>query len=56
MRHPNASQAVALAAEQAHVRLLNVNVDDWRFAIDTAKNHNWQNRLEIENQEAATGK
>jgi hypothetical protein len=38
---------VALAVEGGHVELVDVKKDDWRFAIDIAKDFGWQERLTI---------
>jgi hypothetical protein len=48
LRRIDMPQAVALAAERSPVKLVDVNEDDWRFAIDTFKNMQWHNRLTIE--------
>ncbi|HJS08324.1 MAG TPA: prolyl oligopeptidase family serine peptidase [Pirellulales bacterium] len=53
LRHLDMPQAVALAAERSPVKLLDVNENDWRFAIDTFKNMQWHNRLTIENSDIA---
>jgi hypothetical protein len=47
LRRIDMPQAVALAAERSPVKLVDVKEDDWRFALDTFKNMQWQNRLTI---------
>jgi dienelactone hydrolase len=49
LRYIDMPQAVALAAEQAPVKLVDVKENDWRLAVDTLKNLGFQNRLVIEN-------
>jgi dienelactone hydrolase len=47
LRYLDMPQAVALAVEGGHVELVDVEKDDWRFAIDIAKDFGWQERLTI---------
>jgi hypothetical protein len=52
LRYIDMPQAVALAAERSPVKLVDVQENDWRFALDTFKNLQWQNRLTVENSQA----
>jgi hypothetical protein len=52
LRYIDMPQVVALAAERSPVKLVDVNEDDWRFALDTFKNMQWLNRLTIVNRPA----
>jgi hypothetical protein len=53
LRHLDMPQAVALVAENAEVKLLDVNESEWSFAVKTAANLNWKDRLTIVNQAPA---
>jgi dienelactone hydrolase len=52
LRRIDMPQAVALAAARSPVKLVDVKEDDWRYALDTFKNMQWQNRLTIESDQA----
>jgi dienelactone hydrolase len=52
LRYLDMPQAVALAAEQGPVRLADVRKDDWRFAVETAKLMNWNDRLSFSNEQS----
>jgi hypothetical protein len=56
LRYLDMPQAVTLAAEYGQVKLVDVNEDDWRFALETAKNLNWKDKLTIVPHETAAGK
>jgi len=53
LRYLDMPQAVALAAEHAPVKLVDVKEDDWRFAVETAQNLKWKDRLTIVREETA---
>ncbi|MEX2138127.1 MAG: prolyl oligopeptidase family serine peptidase, partial [Pirellulales bacterium] len=53
LRYVDMPQVVALAAEEAPVKLVDVKEEDWRFAIETARNVKWKDRLTIVNEETA---
>ena len=55
LRYLDMPQAVALAAENGDVHLIDVNEDDWRFAVEAGKNLAWKGKLTIA-QEAAAGR
>jgi hypothetical protein len=56
LRYIDMPQAVALAAEQGRVKLVNVDEADWRFALDTAKRLGWQDRLQVSAKDSAESK
>jgi hypothetical protein len=56
LRYIDMPQAMAMAAQRAPVKLKRVNEDNWRFALETAKNQKWQDRMTIVNEDTVAGK
>jgi hypothetical protein len=56
LRYIDMPQAVALAAEGASVELVDVRAEDWRFAIDLARERGWKDRLTVVAKNSADSK